>query len=188
MRNLLLIIFTSILFIFTPGVHAWDEPLSFSPTGNNVSLTPTITINNIEPVDTCWANISRSGFGNVYSNYYENNTTNSITINWDQNYLIPGSDEAINGSLLSDTDYIFNYDCRAISDPDLHYEVWGSLSTIATSVFTMNSGAVNATSDLLASLVAVVFTIIPIAIAIVGGLVVTLFGLRWLIRYVRKFI
>ena len=40
--------------------------------------------------------------------------------------------------------------------------------------------------DVLGSQVAVVFSIIPLALAIVGGLVVTLFGIKFLIGYFRR--
>jgi hypothetical protein len=55
----------------------------------------------------------------------------------------------------------------------------------ATATYTMDSGVQVAATDLLQSLVAQIFTIIPIAIGIVGTVVVTLFGLRWLIGFVR---
>jgi hypothetical protein len=55
-----------------------------------------------------------------------------------------------------------------------------------TPAYTMDSTVQTAATDLLGSLVATVFTIIPAAIAIVGGLVVTLFGLRWLIGFARS--
>jgi hypothetical protein len=49
--------------------------------------------------------------------------------------------------------------------------------------FTMESNVASATAGFLGSLVAVILNIIPVAIAIVGGLVVTLFGLRYLFRF-----
>jgi hypothetical protein len=49
----------------------------------------------------------------------------------------------------------------------------------------MNDSVKSSTSGLLESLVAVVINIIPIAIAIIGGFMVTLFGIRFLIRFVR---
>jgi len=55
----------------------------------------------------------------------------------------------------------------------------------ATPAYTMDSGVQVAATGLLESLVAQIFTIIPIAIGIVGTVVVTLFGLRWLIGFVR---
>jgi hypothetical protein len=54
-----------------------------------------------------------------------------------------------------------------------------------TPAYTMDATVQGAATDLLGSLVQTVFTIIPVAIAIVGGLVVTLFGLRWLIGFAR---
>lgn len=54
-----------------------------------------------------------------------------------------------------------------------------------TPVYTMDATVQGAATDLLESLVATVFTIIPIAIAIVGGLMVTLYGLRWLVGFAR---
>jgi hypothetical protein len=55
----------------------------------------------------------------------------------------------------------------------------------ATAAYTMDSGVQVAATGLLESLVQQIFTIIPIAIGIVGTVVVTLFGLRWLIGFVR---
>ena len=55
-----------------------------------------------------------------------------------------------------------------------------------TPAYQMNAGVQGAATDLLTSLTAQIFTIIPVAIGIVGGVVVTLFGLRWLIGFVRS--
>jgi hypothetical protein len=55
-----------------------------------------------------------------------------------------------------------------------------------TPAYTMNSTVQSSVTDLLQSMVATVFTIIPVAIGIVGTLVVTLFGLRWLIGFARS--
>jgi uncharacterized membrane protein len=55
-----------------------------------------------------------------------------------------------------------------------------------TPAYQMNSGVQTAATDLLTSLTSQIFTIIPVAIGIVGGVVVTLFGLRWLIGFVRS--
>ena len=58
--------------------------------------------------------------------------------------------------------------------------------TSPLSTYTMDGQVLGAGTGLLESLIASVLTIIPLAIAIVGGLVVTLFGLRWLIRFARS--
>jgi len=64
--------------------------------------------------------------------------------------------------------------------------------TLAGSVFAqtpayeMNAEVQGAATDLLTSLTSQIFTIIPVAIGLVGGVVVTLFGLRWLIGFVRS--
>ena len=55
-----------------------------------------------------------------------------------------------------------------------------------TPVYEMNAGVQTAATDLLTSLTSQIFTIIPVAIGLVGGVVVTLFGLRWLIGFVRS--
>jgi|WetSurSiteA1Bulk_404760.scaffolds.fasta_scaffold24165_5 hypothetical protein len=55
-----------------------------------------------------------------------------------------------------------------------------------TPAYTMDSGVQTAATDLLTSLTAQIFSIIPVAIGLVGGVVVTLFGLRWLIGFVRS--
>jgi hypothetical protein len=55
-----------------------------------------------------------------------------------------------------------------------------------TPAYTMDSTVQSSATDLLSSLVSTVFTIIPVAIGLVGGLVVTLFGLRWLIGFARS--
>ena len=55
-----------------------------------------------------------------------------------------------------------------------------------TPVYEMNPQVQSAATDLLTSLTAQIFTIIPVAIGLVGGVVVTLFGLRWLIGFVRS--
>ena len=55
-----------------------------------------------------------------------------------------------------------------------------------TPAYTMDTTVQASATDLLSSLVSTVLTIIPVAIAIVGGLVVTLFGLRWLIGFARS--
>jgi hypothetical protein len=52
--------------------------------------------------------------------------------------------------------------------------------------FVMDATVTASATNLLGSLVSTVFTIIPVAITIVGGLVVTLFGLRWLIGFARS--
>lgn len=52
--------------------------------------------------------------------------------------------------------------------------------------FVMDATVTASATNLLDSLVGTVFTIIPVAITIVGGLVVTLFGLRWLIGFARS--
>lgn len=54
-----------------------------------------------------------------------------------------------------------------------------------TPAYTMNSGVQTAATELLTSLTSQIYTIIPVAIGLVGGVVVTLFGLRWLIGFVR---
>lgn len=55
-----------------------------------------------------------------------------------------------------------------------------------TPAYSMDSGVQASATDLLTSLTSQVFTIIPVAIGIVGGVVVTLFGLRWLIGFARS--
>jgi hypothetical protein len=50
----------------------------------------------------------------------------------------------------------------------------------------INPAVSTSATELLSSLTAGVFRIIPIAIGIVGGLIATLFGLRWLIRFARR--
>lgn len=55
-----------------------------------------------------------------------------------------------------------------------------------TPAYTMNPAVQTAATDLLTSLTSQIFTIIPVAIGLVGGVVVTLFGLRWLIGFVRS--
>ena len=55
-----------------------------------------------------------------------------------------------------------------------------------TPAYTMDSTVQTSVTDLLSSMVSTVFTIIPLAITIVGGLVVTLFGIRWLIGFARS--
>jgi len=55
-----------------------------------------------------------------------------------------------------------------------------------TPAYEMNAEVQGAATDLLTSLTSQIFTIIPVAIGIVGGVVVTLFGLRWLIGFVRS--
>lgn len=56
----------------------------------------------------------------------------------------------------------------------------------ATPAYVMDSTVQASVTDLLNSLVQTVFTIIPVAIGIVGGLVITLFGIRWLISFARS--
>jgi hypothetical protein len=56
---------------------------------------------------------------------------------------------------------------------------------VTTPKYVMSASTSASVTGLLGSLVSVVLRIIPIAIAIVGGLVVTLFGLRKLIYFVR---
>lgn len=51
--------------------------------------------------------------------------------------------------------------------------------------YTMDSGIQSSASSLLGSLVSQLFSVIVIGVGIVGGVMVTLFGLRWLIRFVR---
>jgi hypothetical protein len=55
----------------------------------------------------------------------------------------------------------------------------------ATPAYVMDTAVQSSVTDLLSSLVQTVFTIIPVAIGIVGTLVVTLFGIRWLVGWVR---
>jgi hypothetical protein len=55
-----------------------------------------------------------------------------------------------------------------------------------TPAYTMDSTVQTSVTDLLESLVATVFSVLPIAIGIVGALVVTLFGVRWLIGFARS--
>lgn len=55
-----------------------------------------------------------------------------------------------------------------------------------TPAYTMDTTVQTSVTDLLSSMVSTVFTIIPLAITIVGGLVVTLFGIRWLIGFARS--
>ena len=54
-----------------------------------------------------------------------------------------------------------------------------------TPTYTMDSTVTASVTDLLQSLVQTVFTIIPTALGIVGTLMITLFGIRWLIGLVR---
>jgi hypothetical protein len=51
--------------------------------------------------------------------------------------------------------------------------------------YTMDASVSTSVQDLLTSMVSTIFTIIPLAIGIVGTLVVTLFGIRWLFGFVR---
>ena len=55
-----------------------------------------------------------------------------------------------------------------------------------TPAYEMDAGVQSAATGLLTSLTSQIFTIIPVAIGLVGGVVVTLFGLRWLIGFVRS--
>jgi len=55
-----------------------------------------------------------------------------------------------------------------------------------TPAYTMNADVQTAATGLLTSLTAQIYSIIPVAIGLVGGVVVTLFGLRWLIGFVRS--
>ena len=55
-----------------------------------------------------------------------------------------------------------------------------------TPAYTMDTTVQTSVTDLLSSMVSTVFTIIPLAITIVGGLVVTLFGIRWLVGFARS--
>ena len=54
-----------------------------------------------------------------------------------------------------------------------------------TPIYTMDSTVSASVQDLLASLVETVFSVIPIALGLVGALVATLFGIRWLIGFAR---
>lgn len=54
-----------------------------------------------------------------------------------------------------------------------------------TPAYTMNTTVQTSVTDLLESMVSTIFSVIPAAIAIVGTLVVTLFGIRWLIGFAR---
>jgi len=63
-----------------------------------------------------------------------------------------------------------------------------SMATLAhaqTPIYTMDATVSSSVQDLLASLVQTVFDNIPIALGLVGGLVATLFGIRWLIGFAR---
>lgn len=53
-------------------------------------------------------------------------------------------------------------------------------------VYAMNATVQASVTDLLSSLVQTVFSVIPVAIGIVGALVATLFGIRWLIGFARS--
>lgn len=54
-----------------------------------------------------------------------------------------------------------------------------------TPAYTMDSTVSSSVTDLLSSMVSTVFSVIPTAIGLIGGLVVTLFGIRWLIGFAR---
>jgi hypothetical protein len=54
--------------------------------------------------------------------------------------------------------------------------------------YAMNTNVATATGGLIGSLVSTMIGMIPIAIGIVGAMVVTLFGLKWLIGFARSFI
>jgi hypothetical protein len=57
---------------------------------------------------------------------------------------------------------------------------------LATSpAYTMDTTVTTSVTDLLSSMVSTIFSVIPQAITIVGALVVTLFGIRWLIGFAR---
>jgi hypothetical protein len=56
----------------------------------------------------------------------------------------------------------------------------------AAAKYTPNASATSAVTGLLTSMVATVFTVIPVAIGLVGALVVTLFGIRWLVAFARS--
>jgi undecaprenyl pyrophosphate phosphatase UppP len=55
----------------------------------------------------------------------------------------------------------------------------------ATPAYVMDTTVTSSVTDLLSSMVQTIFTIIPVAIGLVGALVVTLFGIRWLIGFAR---
>jgi hypothetical protein len=54
-----------------------------------------------------------------------------------------------------------------------------------TPAYTMNTAVQTSVTDLLSSLISTYFGIIPVALALVGGLMVTLFGIGKLIGWVR---
>lgn len=65
---------------------------------------------------------------------------------------------------------------------------FGALASKAfaqTPAYTVNSTVQTSITDLLSSMVASVFSIIPVAVGIVGTLAVTLFAIRWLYGFAR---
>ena len=83
--------------------------------------------------------------------------------------------------LLKDADYWLGV---SLYNPrDGYYGVTSSFFRMTP--YAMNSGIQASATGLLDSMVGQLFRVIIIGVGIVGGVIVTLFGLRWLIRFVR---
>lgn len=75
---------------------------------------------------------------------------------------------------------------RLIGSSVVGFLTGASMAFAQTPAYTMDADVQTAATDLLSSLTAQIFTIIPVAIGLVGSVVVTLFGLRWLIGFARS--
>lgn len=118
----------------------------------------------------------------------------------------PGSMTYFSGTLKANTNYIICLTTISRRPIDSRWpDTWNYQNDLAchgafttsplptststpTPIYQMDAGVASSGGELLGSLTMGLFGIIPAGIAIVGGTVTTLFGLRWLIGFVRKFV
>jgi hypothetical protein len=178
MRNTLILL---IFFLFTTRVSA-AYTVEVSPnTGRAGKLnTATLTITDA-PND-------------VYLVRPSHNFPNQI-ISTDQNgctWLSEWAEWQCYDSMFRNASFTFQYLYENEGDVSLGWEIRpiGGYSFVPLTIlpavsYIMNEQVASSASNLMSSLVSVVIGMIPLAIGIVGVLVVTLFGFRWLTKLVR---
>lgn len=191
------ILLTIALFLaLAPSAYACTYSVSPSTVGVGQSKNVTITVNNDSAYG--WASLVFPYNSNLQvnsvSSFYTNNTggTSAVTVSdngtplperQNPTYLISLNVTGISAGATFSDGGGFLYDVGGGSECFLS----GNL-TVGTNAptYIMNTSAQGAVTGLLGSMVASVFNVIPLALLIVGGLVVTLFGIRWLIGFARS--
>ena len=134
---------------------------------------------------------------NLGTNYPGNYEISPITSAWDQSTVYWGNKPTVGATSVINVPYDTPISLPASTHGyQIFFNDWALRANIqpksnvfdAGPVYGFNDNVASSAGGLLGSLVSVVFTSIPVAIGIVGGLVVTKFGIGCLIGFARSHI